>query len=322
MKTNCPVFDALPVPSGAGSTLLRILGLLAVSVLLARDCIADGGASNRPLSAAQLKAPTNQVAELTPYAPSHVSYICDGKEAEPTYQGMSISRWIQTNSSINPRSLPLADLLALKQVSGPDEWGTVRFGVKLRFDPLKTDVTGNEVDLGWFNDGGDFVQCCFEGCERATNGSCVLWWDTNWNSPGRHDLRARLNYHDGLNSIEVMGPALPFYSSNVCQFFEGATFFNSEGTQLYAKLRSPVAEFRVELSTTDGKHLKTVTGRATGGYITNEWDMVDDHGKKFEGDAFVATFYVTHPGDKHPHPPARTTFTRIADQPRDETPKK
>ncbi len=269
--------------------------------------------------AASPDAGTNKIA--TGWAPTSVTFTTDAKK-EPVYQGLPISQWIQTKTAINPKRLSLAELLTLKQTNLDQEWGTARFELPVWYDATTTNHLGGGVDLGWFNNDGDFIPCCFEGCERATNGNCTLWWDINWNSPGRHDLRARLTYYNDLDPITVVGPPTAFYSSNVCQFFEGATFFNSEGTQLYAKLRSPAADFRVELTTSDGKHIKTVTGKAASGYITNEWNLLDDHGKKFAGDAFVATFYVTYPGDKHPHAPARTTFTRIANGPTDEAPKK
>jgi hypothetical protein len=255
---------------------------------------------------------TNRDVELTSGQTS-VTFVTDSNQ-EPTYQGLSISQWIQTKTKLNSYNFPLSDLLTLKQVYGPDDWGIVKFEVPVNFDALKANhpFEGN-MHLGVLNKNGDFVECCLEGFDRAKNGHCIIWWTINWNAPGQHNIRTQLTYYNGMDSIEIIGPPLLFDSSNACQFFEGATFFNSEGTQLYAKLRSSTAKFRVELTNLKGKHLKTIIGSTASGYITNEWDLVDERGKKFKGDAFDATFYVTYPDDTQTNWPAKVEFTRIAD---------
>lgn len=247
------------------------------------------------------------------WAPTGVSYICDSTNPEPTYENLPISRWIQSKTKIDTNHLSLSELLALKPIT-KDSWGIARFEVPVNYQAVTSSVMGGDVGLGIFNKDNYFVPCNFTGSEPATNGHTVVWWSINWDPPGKHDLRAQLTYHNGLDSIEIIGPPLVFESDNVCRFYEGATFFNSEGTQLYAILSAPKAKFRIELSTPEGKHLKTVSGSTTIGYITNEWDLVDEQGKKFQGDAFDAAFYVTYPDDTHPHAPAKVEFNRIADR--------
>jgi hypothetical protein len=295
-----------------------IFGLFATSILIACGCRSQ--ANTKEQSSSVEKKTRHAASAVPPDEPlkegpflTQISYVSDSSNAEPVYQSLPLSQWIQTHTAINPKRLTLAELLTLKMVSFDEEWGTARFELPIWYDAATTNVFGGGVDLGWFNNDGDFIPCSFGGCERATNGNCVLWWDINWNSPGKHDLRARLIYYNNLDPITVVGQPMVFYSSNVCQFLEGATFFNSEGTQLYAKLRSARADFRVELTTLEGKHVKTVTGSTTDGCITNEWNLLDDHGKKFEGDAFTAAFYVTYPDDKQSHGPTKVTFTRVAD---------
>jgi hypothetical protein len=261
------------------------------------------------LLATDSNAPTNKtVIVLDLWAPSHVTYICDSTNIEPTYEKLPLSQWLQSKSRINPNRLPLSKLLTLKQISQPDEMGIVNFEVPVNFDALK-----GEVRLGVFNNDGDFVERCFDGVDRGTNGRCVIWWVINYDPPGKHDIRAQLTYHNGLDSIEIIGPPLLFESSNVCKFFEGASLFNSSGAILQAKLREQTAKFRIELTTPKGKHLKTITGSTTNGMIELDWDLKDDHGKKFMGDSFGGAFYVMYSGDTRTNAPARDTFNRIPD---------
>jgi hypothetical protein len=283
-----------------------IFFLVAVCNGLAQTNTAVDAAGNTPTNLAH-------PIEVPPaYAPTEVSYICDSTKPEPAYENLPISKWIQNKTQINPNHRTLSELLRLKPIS-KDDWGIARFEVPVNYQAVTSSVMGGDVALGVLNEDHEFVPCDFTGSEPATNGHAIVWWSINWDSPGRQELRAQLTYHHGLDSIKIIGPPLVYKSDNVCRFREGATFFNSEGTQLYAILRAPKARFRIELTTPEGKHLKTVTGSTTTGYITNEWNLVDERGKKFQGDAFDAAFYVTYPGDTHPHAPAKVGFTRIGD---------
>jgi hypothetical protein len=247
------------------------------------------------------------------WAPTRVVYICDSTNPEPAFENLPVSKWIQNKTKINTSHRSLSELLTWKPIS-KDNWGIARFEVPVNYQAVTSSVMGGDVELGFFDKDQNFVPCNFSGSEPASNGHAVVWWSINWDRPGRHELRARLIYYHELDSIEIIGPPLAYESDNVCQFYEGATFFNSAGTQLYAILRAPRAKFRIELTTPKGKHLKTVAGVTTTGCITNEWNLVDERGKKFQGDTFDAAFYVAYPDDTHTHAPAKVEFTRIADR--------
>ena len=144
------------------------------------------------------------------WTPTEISYICDSNEAEPTYQGLSVSQWIQTKTLINTNRLPLAKLLTLKQVSDADDWGTVKFELPVDYDTFTNECS---LDLGIINKDGDFVECCYADCERATNGNCLVWWNINYDQPGKHDIRVRLSYSGAAlhwDEIKVIGPACIF----------------------------------------------------------------------------------------------------------------
>ena len=184
--------------------------------------MADDTTGDRLLSANTPKASSNQTVDVGS-GQTEVIYICDSNKTEPTYEGLLISQWIRTRTSIDPGGLALRELLTLKQVSPADDSGTVRFELPVNYDALKTNWAS--LDMGWFIEGGYFVSCDLEGYDRATNGHCLFWWNINYDSPGQHLLRARLDCGDTADRIVAVGPALPFYSSNVCKFPEGATLF-------------------------------------------------------------------------------------------------
>jgi hypothetical protein len=266
------------------------------------------------LLAADTNTPINGlVMDSAPWAPAHVTYICDSTNAEPTYQNLPVSQWLQTKTLLNPNHLSLSKLLTLKQVSQPDEMSIVRFELPVKHDAVETNGMGGSVDFGVINKDGYFVDFTFSGWEQAADGGSQLWWVINYNAPGKHNIRARLNYYNGMDGIEIIGPPLQYDSSNVCQFFEGYSLFDSTGALLQAKLRQQVAKYRIELATQKGKHLKTITGSSTNGVINLEWDLKDDHGKKFKGDSFEGAFYVIYPDDTHTNAPARDYFNRIPD---------
>jgi len=266
--------------------------------------IAAGWIGN--LFAAELNEPTNQpVAGPAFWSPTAVSYICNSNMTEPTYQGLPISQWIQTKTLLNTNRLTLSELLTLKQVSAADEWGIVNFELPINFDML------GELHLGVINNDGDFVECCFEDCERATNSHCLLSWNINYDPPGKHSIRAKLVCYNHFDPITVIGPPLTFYSSNVCQFFESGSMFDSKGAYLDAKLREQVATYRIELKTAKGKHIKTITGSTTNGMIESDWDLTDERGKKFKDDSFDGFFHVAYPDDIQTNAPTRKNFNRL-----------
>ena len=137
-----------------------------------------------------------------------------------------------------------------------------------------------------------------------------MWANMNY-EPDKQDIRARLTYETNSDSIIVIGPSLPFDSSNACYFLEGDALFNSDGATLHAELREQNAKYRIELTTPKGKHLKTIIGIVTNAVINTQWELKDDRDKIFKGDTFEAAFYVAYPGDTHTNAPVRNIFSRV-----------
>jgi hypothetical protein len=241
-----------------------------------------------------------------------VKFTTDSNQPEPTYQGVLISQWLQTNTAVNPRHLSLSALTTLKQVSPPDRMGIAKFEVPIKFDVLKTDVPNEaRVEIGDFIKTGEFIEGRFPEYKRGTNGNCQIWLNINYEPPCKQDFRARLTYGIGADRIFVIGPPLVFDSPNACQFVEGLNLFDTNDVTPRAWLREDNAKFRVELTTTKGKHMKTFTGSTTNGLIDLRWDLRNKRGRQFKGDSFEGAFYIIYPADTHTNAPVRDTFYRV-----------
>jgi hypothetical protein len=255
---------------------------------------------------------TNRVYEIPP-GQSTVTFLTDSTNAEPTYENLPVSQWVQTKTKLNPHDLPLSKLLTLKQVSGLDDWGVVKFEVSVKFDTLTNSPLGGGVQLCILENTNGFLPGSYTGQERAKNGHVFVWWNVNYDAPGQHEVRAKLTYYNGVDSIEILGPPLFFNSSNVCQFSEDSAPFNSSGASIQAKLREQIGTYRIELKTTKGKHIKTISGTTTNGRIDLNWDLTDERGGKFKGDSFDGLFFISYPNDSRKNPPAKYRYFRVPD---------
>ena len=244
-------------------------------------------------------------------APTSVRFNTDST-TEPSYKGVPIGQWIQSHSAINPIRLELGKLLTLTQVVDNENGYVVRFELPISYDAMQSN--GWFLQLGGLNKSGDFVELYAAHWQRATNGRCLLVWNTAYDPPKNYNLRARLiceGHKMDWNSIYVIGPALSFCSSNDCQFFAGSSMFDSKSAYLDAKLRESVASYRIELTTSDGKHLKTITGTTTNGMVREEWNLIDERGKKFEGDDINSQFYITFPPHSKTNSTTKPTFKKV-----------
>lgn len=119
-----------------------------------------------------------------------ITFITDSNTSEPSYQNLPVTQWIQTKTSLDTNRLPLAKLLTLRQVSSGDDPDIVNFEVPINYDLFQSNECN--LGLGSLNKDGDYVECCLYDCERASDGNCLLSWNTTYDSPGKHHLRARL----------------------------------------------------------------------------------------------------------------------------------
>jgi hypothetical protein len=151
----------------------------------------------------------------------------------------------------------------------------------------------------------DGVAAQFQECDQATNGMCLLKWNTTFDAPGQHYITAQLTLNGTLSVGDNNGPdptvldgsgALTgFYSTNVCQFNPVYTEYDTNsGGLLYAKLPEPDADYTIELKTTNGVHIKTITGSTSTGEINELWNLTDDNENTYTNGGDVdAAFTVT-----------------------------
>ena len=122
-------------------------------------------------------------------------------------------------------------------------------------------------------------------------------WDTIYESPGKHALRAGLEVHGGLPDNEaIVGPPLPFVVSNLCQFSISSAHFDPRlGAPFQLKLPEMNGQFVLKCQTTNGALLKTITGTTTNGIVSVRWDLVDDQGRRFGAHFFNSAWTITLP---------------------------
>jgi hypothetical protein len=213
-----------------------------------------------------------------------------GAIKDPMYRGKPLSDFLQSQPGAATKKLTMAQLLSARQVVTGAEPDLATFEVPIRYD-----IVTNFGLLRLLVDGAEGN---LQDCERGTNGNCLLVWNTTYNAPGQHALQAQLECTDwrgGWHDLEVKGPVLPFYSSNVLQFVEGTSLFTDKGASLYAKLADQHGVYTIELQSPTGEHLKTISGTTTNGVIDVFWDLRDDHGNKYTNDSLKAVYNVTLP---------------------------
>jgi len=233
------------------------------------------------------------------------------KIKDPAFQGKPLSVFLQSQEGPATNKLSMAELLSARQVVTGEEPDIATFEVPMRYDVVKkigelrllVDAGGPEpTDAVWvasspevraYDGGGELQEF-----SRATNGNCLLSWNTTYDPPGQHALQVELlctGKGGDWHTLEVKGPVLPFYSSNVVQFFEGTSLFTDKGASLYAKIAEPHGVYTIELKSPAGEHIKTISGTTSNGVIDVFWDLHDEHGNKYTNDSLKAVYHVTLP---------------------------
>jgi hypothetical protein len=219
------------------------------------------------------------------------------KSNQPMYLGRPLTKWLHSGTADGTDHITMNQMLTLKEVTTGEEPEIATFEVPLSYDLLmKIGILRLLVDAkqGEYQPGkGEFVEC-----QRATNGDCLLEWNTMVDSPGQHYLQAqlivtkRLHYKD---SFKITGPTMPFYSSNICQFDPFDSSFDSRGAILHAKLVETNATYGIEMRTPSGQLIGTIIGSTSNGVINEFWDLKDREGSRYSNmNEFSVVFHVTN----------------------------
>jgi hypothetical protein len=218
-------------------------------------------------------------------------------EPEATYQGQPLGKFIWNTNTSGKTPPALEEMLTVRQVITGEEPDIATFRLPIRYDVvtnigelrLLVDVEPGE-DSGQGGGG-------FQNCERATNGDCLLIWNTTYDPPGQHAVRAELRITDNKDNhtIEVKGPVAPFFSSNLCQFDPFYSTFDARGADLFARLPESNGTYSIVLKSPAGQPIRTFTGKTSNGVINVHWDLMDDQGKRYTNDSFESSFQITLP---------------------------
>ena len=221
---------------------------------------------------------------------------------EPVYGGQPLSKFLRHGTN----EISLDAMLTLKQVVTGDEPEVVTYQLPINYDALEsirspTNAFPNghlmllmdcDPDDSFRNDPE------LNEISRATNGECILAWNTAFERPGQHAMQAFLEISLGWDKgFAIKGPVKPFFSSNLCQFIPGSTLWDDTGAYIDAcRLAESNAVYSIEIKTKSGAHVKTFNGRATNSIIHVDWDLLDDRGQKYTNHSFVSFFHITLPG--------------------------
>ncbi len=125
----------------------------------------------------------------------------------------------------------------------------------------------------------------------------LLVWHTIFDPPRTHAVQARLLWTNERGGYYLgCGPAIAVTTSNLCQFsLDSSTYDVELGATFHARLPEPNGNFSIECITTNGVHLKTLSGSTTNGEFNVLWNLVDDHGHRLNGETFNSIVHLTLP---------------------------
>jgi hypothetical protein len=213
-------------------------------------------------------------------------------------QRRPLSQLLRNLSTTGTNTISIAEMLTLKQVITGDEPETVTFELPVAYDSVTNlGNFGLMLDPNYQTDDEEGNGPQVEEMSRATNGDCLLVWHTIYESFGKHALQATLYLNEsGKDEPDVSGPFLPWDVTNLCQFsVSSATYDVDHGALFRGRLPESNGLYAIECVTTNGEHLKTLTGTTTNGQFKVVWDLVDDHGHRLGGETFNSIVHITLP---------------------------
>jgi hypothetical protein len=213
-------------------------------------------------------------------------------------EGRHLSEILHNPESAGTNKYSLVEMLTLKQVITGGEPETITFELPIAYDVM-TNLGDAHLNIDPTNNDDSDLGCetMQTECNRATNGDCLLAWNTIYESPGRHALQAGLFLNDlPDDKQDINGPLLPFTITNLCQFSLGSATFNPAiGAGFHAKLPEANASYVIELNTANGERIKTISGSTSNSELKVFWNLLDDHGRRFDGEEFNSVFHLTLP---------------------------
>ncbi len=217
---------------------------------------------------------------------------------DPTFKGQSAGNLIRNAEVLGTNQLPLDALLTPKQIITGKEPEDITFELPISYDSFLTNnivfpiVDADPEEELPFDCGGKIYDRA-----RATNGDCLLVWHAIYDPPGPHAVQAYLALEDKREgTLYGIGPPIAVTTSNLCQFsLDCANYDPDVGARFRARLPEKNGRCTIECVTTNGEHLKTLTGSTSNGEFNVVWNLVDDHGQRLHGETFNSIVHITLP---------------------------
>ena len=132
---------------------------------------------------------------------------------EPDYHGKPLSQVIGNKAVLGNTNHSLDELLTVKQIITGQEPDVATFELPVSYDVLTNIGELNLLVDAPLQESDDDYEGAGEAqeCARATNGDCLLVWNTTSDPPGQHVARARLECTEkpGQNTYRSSRPARP-----------------------------------------------------------------------------------------------------------------
>ncbi|HZI32423.1 MAG TPA: hypothetical protein VFF11_08775, partial [Candidatus Binatia bacterium] len=205
--------------------------------------------------------------------------------------GKQLADYIRNKKTGGTNRLALTKLLTPKQIITGGEPEELTFEVPVSYDAI-ADLNMASLTLMVDADPEDAMTDDFGGkiqeFDRATNGNCLLIWHTIYDPPGYHAIQIQLTAESDQGGMFCgKGPAIPVTTTNFCQFsLDSSTYDVELGAAFHARLPESNSLYTIECVTTNGEHLKTLSGTTTNGEFKVIWNLVDDHGHRLAGETF------------------------------------
>jgi trimeric autotransporter adhesin len=176
--------------------------------------------------------------------------------------------------------------LTLTQIITGQEPGTATFSLPISYNAV--------TNIGMLELLVDGSLPNYQECLPATNGNCLLTWDTAYTVSGQHLVQAKFILTGGGHAL---GPICLLTFTNICQFDPQYSYFTAGGATLYATTpRCSNAQYTINIydpSTCPPTLVKTLAGSTSTGVIQTNWDLTYNDGTTLFTNTFVnAVFNV------------------------------
>ena len=206
----------------------------------------------------------------------------------PSYQGKPLYKLLTGNQSAKANNLTLNQLLSITPTATNSVTGDVTFEAPANFDAVS--------QIGELSLAVNGRRAEFQECHQATNGSCILIWNSIFYPPKQCKIQAMLQVYKELSVSRcfiIRGPMLQYYSSNLYQIDINHSGFTKDGWFFQIRTIESNATYSIEMRTTDGRLIKTIAGSTSNGEISEHWDLTDDNGNRYTNmDELDATYHI------------------------------